>query len=180
MLIDAKQSSLLIIDIQERLLPAIDGGDAVLAHACTLVDVARELGVPVMASEQYPQGIGKTVAVLAERLRPGEIATKIHFSCLGERCLDSLAGFERPQLVVAGTEAHVCVLQTVLDLREAGKAVFVVAEALGSRRPSDKSLALERMRAAGAVIVTREMVVFEWLRAAGNDLFRRISKTHLR
>lgn len=180
MLIDSRQASLLVVDIQERLLPVIEDGAGVLANACWLVDVARELGLPVMASEQYPQGIGPSVAELAGRLRPGEIGRKTHFSCLGEPCLENLVGFERAQIVVAGIESHVCVLQTVLDLRAAGRQVFVVEDAVGSRRRTDKALALERMRGAGVVIVSREMFAFECLRVAGSDLFRRISKTYIR
>lgn len=180
MLIDARNSCLLVVDVQEKLLPAIHDGTEVLDNACWLIDVARQIGVPVIASEQYPAGLGHSVEPLASRLRPGEVAEKLHFSCLGEPCLDGLPGFAQAQIVVAGIEAHVCVLQTVLDLRAAGKHVFVVADAVGSRRPSDKALALERMRQAGVVIVSREMVVFEWLRVAGTDLFRSISKGYLR
>jgi len=180
MLINAQQSSLLVVDIQQKLLPVIDDAARVLENACWLVDVAREVGVPVMVSEQYPQGIGPTVAELAARLRPGEIGVKTHFSALGAPCLEGLAGFARPQVVVAGTEAHVCVLQTALDLQAAGKQVFVVEEAIGSRRPADKALALDRMRRAGVVIVSREMVAFEWMRMSGTELFRKISKTFIR
>lgn len=180
MLIERARSSLLVIDIQERLLPHIDGGQAVLDHAVWLVKVAQRLGVPVMVSEQYPQGIGPTVAVLRELASPESLAEKLHFSCVAARCLDGLPGVERPQVVVVGTESHVCVLQTVLDLRAQGREVFVVAEAVGSRKPADKALALERMRAHGAGIVSREMVAFEWLRQAGTDEFREISREFLR
>lgn len=180
MLIDAKRSALLLIDLQEKMLPAIEDAAQVLANACWLVDVARALDVPLMATEQYPQGLGATVSALGERLRPEEIGSKLHFSCLGAPCLEGLPGFARRQLVVAGAEAHVCVLQTVLDLLQSGKQVFIVEEAVGSRRAADKCLAIERMRQAGAVIVSREMVAFEWLRVAGTDLFRHVSKTYIR
>jgi nicotinamidase-related amidase len=169
-----------VIDIQERLLPHIHEGQAVLDNAVWLIKVAQRLGVPVMISEQYPKGIGPTVPVLAGLTFPENVAEKLHFSCVAARCLDRLSGSERPQVVVAGTESHVCVLQTVLDLRGQGKEVFVVAEAVGSRRPSDKALALERMRAHGAEIVSREMVAFEWLGQAGTDEFRAISREFLR
>ena len=180
LLIDAQRSALLVIDLQEKLMPHIADGAAVLDAACWLVDVAREVGVPVMVSEQYPQGLGHSVAALAQRVASDEVATKVHFSCLGGSCLEPLAGFDRAQVVVAGTEAHVCVLQSVLDLQASGRQVFVVAEAVGSRRSSDRQLGLERMRQAGAVIVSREMVAFEWLRQAGTEVFRRVSKTFIR
>ena len=180
MLIERTLSSLLVIDIQERLLPHIHEGQAVLDNAVWLVKVAQRLGVPVMLSEQYPKGIGHTVAVLRGLTFPEAVAEKLHFSCVAAKCLDRLAGCERPQVVVAGTESHVCVLQTVLDLRAQGKEVFVVAEAVGSRKPSDKELALARMRSHGIHIVSREMVAFEWLRLAGTDEFREISREFLK
>ncbi len=180
MLIDRARSSLLVIDIQERLLPHIHDGQGVLDNAVWLVKVAQRLDVPVMLSEQYPKGIGPTVAVLRGLTFPENVAEKLHFSCVAAKCLDRLPGAERPQMVVVGTESHVCVLQTVLDLRAQGKEVFVVADAVGSRRPADKELALARMRAHGAEIVSREMVAFEWLGQAGSEEFREISRAFLR
>ena len=180
MLIERERSSLLVIDIQERLLPHIHEGQAVLDNAVWLVKLAQRLGVPVMVSEQYPKGIGHTVAVLRGLTLPEAVAEKLHFSCVAAKCLDGLSGSERPQVVVAGTESHVCVLQTVLDLRAQGKEVFVVAEAVGSRKPSDKELALARMRSHGIHIVSREMVAFEWLKRAGTDEFREISREFLK
>lgn len=180
MLMNRDQSVLLVVDIQERLLPHIHEGQAVLDNAVWLVRVAQRLGVPVMVSEQYPKGIGPTVAVLRGLTLPDAVAEKLHFSCVAAKCLDALKGSERPQVVVAGTESHVCVLQTVLDLRAQGKDIFVVAEAVGSRRSSDKDLALARMRAQGVHIVSREMVAFEWLKQAGTDEFREISREFLK
>lgn len=180
MLIDAKRSSLLVIDVQERLLPAIDDWQRVLDAAIWLVRVARRLDVPVLASEQYPKGLGHTHPDLLAELPAGAVAEKMHFSCGPEACLSPLPGSERPQVVVCGMETHVCVLQTVLDLRAAGKDVFVVADAVGSRTPENKALALQRMRDHGVSIVSCEMVAFEWLRVAGTPLFREISREFLR
>jgi len=180
MLIDRHRCALLVIDIQERLLPHIDDGQAVLDHAVWLVKIAQRLSVPTMVSEQYPKGIGPTVAVLREQTFAGAIGEKLHFSCVAAKCLDGLPGAERAQIIVTGIESHVCVLQTVLDLRRQGKDVFVVADAVGSRRAADKELALARMRAEGAHIVSREMVVFEWLRQAGTDEFRQISREFIK
>ncbi len=180
MLIERDKSVLLVVDIQERLLPHIHEGQAVLDNAVWLVQVAQRLGVPVMLSEQYPKGIGPTVAVLQGLTSPECIGEKLHFSCVAAKCLERLPGADRPQVVVAGTESHVCVLQTVLDLRGQGKEVFVVADAIGSRKPSDKELALARMRSHGIHIVSREMVAFEWLKQAGTDEFRAISREFLK
>jgi nicotinamidase-related amidase len=113
-------------------------------------------------------------------LPPHAIAAKLAFSCTDDGCLDSLPGAGRPQTVLCGTEAHVCVLQSALGLVAAGGQVFVVADAVGSRDPADRLLALDRMRQAGVVVVSREMVAFEWLRAAGTDRFRAISREFLR
>ncbi|PKO71917.1 MAG: hydrolase [Betaproteobacteria bacterium HGW-Betaproteobacteria-14] len=180
MLIERDRTALLVVDIQERLLPHIHEGQAVLDNAVWLVKVAQRLGVPVMLSEQYPKGIGHTVAVLRELTLPAHVAEKLHFSCVAAQCLDGLQGSERPQVVVAGTESHVCVLQTVLDLHAQGKEVYVVADAVGSRRPSDKELALARMRGHGVRIVSREMVAFEWLKQAGTEEFRQVSREFLK
>lgn len=180
LLISPETSLLLHIDLQQRLLPAIDQGQQVVDNAIWLTEIARRLGVPVGATVQYPQGLGPFAADLAARLKPGETVEKIHFSAVLDGCLGALTGFERPQIVLTGSEAHVCVLQTALDLHASGKQVFVVADAIGSRRATDKQLALDRMRAAGLNIVSREMVAFEWLQKAGTESFREISRQFLR
>lgn len=180
MLINPQQSTLLLIDLQERLAPAIHEGDAVLRHNCWLVDVAQRLSVPVVATVQYPAGLGPMVAELATRLSAADVVAKVCFSAVAEGCLDDLPALSRRQVVLTGTEAHVCVLQSALDLLARGKEVFVVAEAVGSRRPEDRALALERLRQEGCRIVSREMVAFEWLQRAGSDTFRQVSREFLR
>ena len=166
----ASASSLLLVDLQQRLMPAIAGGDAVVANAGRLAEAARLLEVPIVATEQNPAGLGGTVAALA-RL-PSAIAVKTHFDATREDGFDDLLPAERPTIVVAGCEAHVCVLQTVLGLLEAGRRVFVVRDALGSRRAESKETALRRMERHGAEVVTTEMVVFEWLGSAEHPRFR--------
>lgn len=180
MLIRADQSLLLVIDLQARLAPAIDGIDDVLAHSAWLLQVAARLQVPALATEQYPAGLGRTVPAIAALLADGATLEKIHFSAVADSSLRDRAEFARPQVVLIGTETHVCVLQTALDLRALGKQVFVVAEAVGSRRAADRALALDRMRQAGCHVVSREMVAFEWLQRAGTDVFRSVSREFLR
>jgi len=180
MLMHKEQSVLLVVDVQQRLLPAIHDWQRLLDNVRWLVGVARKLDVPVMASEQYPQGLGGTHPELAKLLAPDEIVSKLHFSCVAAQCLDSLPAAGRPQVVVCGTEAHVCVLQTVLELQGQGKQVFAVADAVGSRDPENKALALERMHRHGIEVVSREMVAFEWLKQAGTPLFKEISTQFLR
>jgi nicotinamidase-related amidase len=180
MLIDARDSALLVVDVQGKLVPAIAGWQNLLDQVVWMIRVARKLDIPVLACEQYPQGLGPTHPVVAAELPDGCIASKLHFSAVAGAChrLDQVGG--PTQYVVCGMETHVCVLQTVMELLGSGRQVFVVEEAVGSRRESDKSLALARMREAGASIVSREMVAFEWLRRADSDVFREVSKAFLR
>ena len=180
MKLDAHRSVLLIIDLQERLLPAIDQGVSVIEHAAWLIGVARQLQVPVLLTEQYPQGLGTTAPAIAQLIQPEERIEKIHFSAVAEGNLLNHPSAQRKQWVVCGTESHVCVQQTVLDLLVAGRDVAVVEEAVGSRQARDKALALERMRQNGADIVSREMVAFEWLGQAGTPAFRSILKDFIR
>lgn len=180
MRIDSSRSILLVIDLQTRLLPAIDQGAAVLDQAAWLVDLAQLLEVPVLATEHCPERIGLTDAGLRARFPASAIVEKTHFSAVAGGDLLPRRPVDREQWVVAGTEAHVCVLQTVLDLLAAGQTVFVVDEAVGSRQPRDKALALARMRQQGAVIVSREMVAFEWLARADAPLFREVLRRFIR
>lgn len=180
MLIDRKASSLLLVDIQEKLLKAMSAPQATLENAAWLTRVAQRLGVPVAATEQYPRGLGPTQSDLRTLLPDAAVADKLAFSCVAARCLDALPGAGARQVIVCGIEAHVCVLQTALELRWQGREVFVVADCVDSRRAADKELALARLRQHGVEIVSREMVVFEWLRAAGTEEFKAISSEFLR
>lgn len=179
--LQAAQSLLLVIDIQERLAPAIANVDALIAENARLLHVASELNIPRFYTEQYPKGLGATVSSLQESLSEAHFYEKIHFSAGREQEFrDQLAAFNRKQVVVTGTEAHVCVLQTVLDLLALEYHVFVVADAVSSRSFENKERALKRMAQAGAHIVSSEMVIFEWLERAGTNQFRAISKAYIR
>jgi len=181
MLITSSRSCLLVIDIQEKLMKAIHEAATVIANSAWLIEIASTLGLPVLASEQYPKGLGPTVARLRKLLPDELIMEKTCFSCTAEpACLERIEICGRDQFILVGAEAHVCVLQTALGLLEHGKTVYVVADCTSSRRPRDAELALGRMRAAGVQVVSREMVVFEWLHKAGTDQFREISRTFLR
>jgi isochorismate hydrolase len=151
-----------------------------LRNVLWLIRAAQKIGVPVAAVEQYPKGLGRTVADVRELLPEGAIAQKLRFSAVAAECLPSLPGSDRPQVVLIGIETHVCLLQTALELVEEGKEVYVVEDAVGSRRVADRDCALVRMREEGARNVTREMVVFEWLAEAGTPLFRDVSREFLR
>jgi nicotinamidase-related amidase len=180
MLIDAERSQLLLIDLQEKMMPAIADEATIIANCRWLLEAAQMIGVPVAAIEQYPKGLGPLLPTIGELLPPGAVAAKTRFSSVAAGCMMQLPGSDRAQVVVAGVEAHVCVLQTVLDLYQEGKEVFVVADCVGSRHAIDREVALARMRQEGVRIVSREMVVFEWLGEAGTPLFKAVSKAFLK
>lgn len=180
MLMNRDDAVLLVVDVQERLLPVIHDWQRLLDNVMWLVQMAQRLGVPVLASEQYPHGLGQTQAELRALFAEQGITEKLHFSCVAAGLCKSPVMTQRRQVVVCGIESHVCVLQTVLELREQGKEVYVVADAVSSRDPDNKTLALERMRRHGVEVVSREMVAFEWLKQAGTPLFKEISAQFLR
>lgn len=177
-LINPASSHLVLIDLQERLLPALPCATAMLTRVRLLVAAARELAVPITVTEQYPAGLGPTVAEIAAAL-PDDAPRieKIAFSGVEaiETHLVKLSTRGRRSLVVCGAEAHVCVLQTVIDALNGGFGVVLAADAVASRRRVDEEIALRRMAAAGAMLATTEMIVFEWLRQAGTPAFRALA-----
>lgn len=173
MLIEPQAAQLVVIDIQERLAPAIADGPQATRNARRLLTAAERLAIPILVTEQYVRGLGPTVDALRPLPAAARVREKIHFSAAREpEILAALADPARPQLILAGMETHVCVLQSALGLLAAGHPVFVVADASGSRTPANHAAGLDRLRAAGAGIVTTEMVLFEWLQRAATDDFR--------
>lgn len=172
-LMTAATSVLVLVDYQQRLLPAIHDGARVLAQAVRMADVARALGVPVLGTEQYPQGLGLNHE--AVRSRCAATLPKMHFDACADGLVEHLPpsanGLPR-EIVIAGCEAHVCLLQTAMGLLAAGRKVFVVADACGSRAPEHHALAMQRLQRAGADIVCVEMVGFEWLRGRSHSQFK--------
>ncbi|HLZ65611.1 MAG TPA: isochorismatase family protein, partial [Aliidongia sp.] len=169
--IDREASALLMVDFQTRLMPAIEGGAAVIANARRLLTAARILGVPALFTEQNAGGLGATVPELAEAAAP--VLHKMSFDACRAADADKLLP-NRKAIVLAGCEAHVCVLQTALGLLDADRQVYVVEDAVGARRPESKTAALRRMAHHGAEIVTTEMVLFEWLATAKDPHFREV------
>lgn len=166
----------MIVDVQEKLMPAIPVADQLIANCRKLIEGARILGLPIAATEQYPKGLGKTVPALAEHL--GELPEKVRFSC-AEVLNWQPAAMEadaRDQIIVAGIEAHVCVLQTVLDLLAVGFRVYVPADAVASRKKLDWKIALGRMANHGAILTTTESVLFECCETAAAPEFKAISR----
>jgi len=166
---------LVVVDVQER-INAVMADQAHLARIAALVEACTLLGVPVVATEQYPKGLGPTVSELASRL-PAPPLVKDTFSCAREPAVrTTLEATGRRQAIVVGIEAHVCVLQTALDLAAAGFQVHVPHDAVSSRRPADKEWALERMAAAGVAVTTTESALFELLERCGTDEFKAVSR----
>lgn len=174
MMLSAHGALLLLIDLQVKLMPAITGGVEVVRRAGLLAEAARLLEIPVHATEQYPQGLGPTVADLAGY--PDHSFTKTSFGAVADPGCAGLVPAGTRQVVVTGCEAHVCVLQTVLGLLDAGHQVALVADAVGSRHQSDRAAALDRARRYGADIVTSEMVIFEWLATSTHPRFREVQR----
>ena len=175
MLLESQRSILLVVDVQERLAPAIHQSEKLVDRISTLLKAAGELDVPVLATEQFSKGLGGTIPPLAALLPPGSVVEKIHFNAAFEPgFVERVRELDRPQIVVTGTEAHVCVLQTTLGLKASGFNCFLVADAVGSRDPDNHQFGMERMRANGVEIVTSEMVMFEWLRRGSTPAFKRV------
>jgi nicotinamidase-related amidase len=179
MLLSRDKSQLLIIDVQEKLLPAMSNPERVVERCVRLVRAARALDIPITVSEQYPQGIGPTVGPLREALgNSATVIEKVEFSCLKNEALrdhlHELRRRGRPQVVMGGIEAHVCVNQTAIDLEEQGFEAFVVVDATSSRARSSRRLALARMQRSGVDVVDSEMAVFEWLGQAGTPEFKEL------
>ena len=179
MLIDAEKSTLLIIDMQERLLPAMHEPLVVERRCGILLKAARALDLPVIVSEQYPKGLGHTVPGLRADIGNAPVFEKLAFSCWRDTALKShLIGHHdggRPLAIVAGIEAHVCVLQTCIDLANAGFGVFAVADAMASRLTASANLAGDRLRQSGVQMVNTEMAIFELLGRAGTAEFKQLS-----
>jgi nicotinamidase-related amidase len=163
----ASRSLLVIVDVHERLLPTIDQAERVVGHCRALMTMARLLGVPVLVTEHVPHKLGPTAETLKALVDAEQIVAKRHFSAADEPAIaQRVAAAGRPQLVIAGLESHVCVLQTALGFAERGYRPHVVADASGSRTEESRAVAMDRMRAAGIPVVTAEMVMFEWLEHA--------------
>lgn len=174
-------SVLVVIDLQEKLLPSIEDNQNIINNSNWLVKVALKLNIPILITEQYPKGLGLTNEVVKNNLDSSIIIEKITFSAAKEIIfLDRLAALNRQQVILCGIEAHVCVLQTALDLVQLNYQVYVVANAVGSRNLVDKKYALKRMMQNGITIVTKEMVLFECLEKAGTSLFKSMSNEFLK
>ncbi len=179
--LDPDSSLLLVVDVQERLLAAMteDARARVLRNVDILLEAARLLGVQALATEQYPKGLGPTAAPLAARLVAlgAPVLPKLDFDAMGDpQIARAVHRSEARHVVVVGMEAHVCVFQTARELARRGYVTHVVADAVASRTEENRQAGLRLCERAGAVVTVTETVVFDWLRRAGSDAFREISK----
>jgi len=175
-LLSAASSRLLIVDMQEKFRTVIPDFEHLVTGCQKLILAAGILSIPVTATEQYPRGLGATVPELADLVMDRQ--EKLRFSCAeclswvtNGRCMDG-----RQQVVLAGIETHICLLQTAFDLLAAGFDVYAVADVTGSRRSTDREFALRRLSDAGVRLITSEMALFEWCEVAGNEQFKQISQ----
>lgn len=174
--LNAAESVVLVVDVQDKLLAAMPAAKSLVASVGFVLDVANLLAIPALATEQYPKGLGPTNADIARRLPPNPLA-KTAFSCCGAPGLyGALKMLDKPSVVLVGMEAHVCVAQTALDLLEHGFAVFLPVDAVASRFAVDSETALRRLDRAGAILTTAEAVAFEWMRDASHPNFKAVSK----
>lgn len=175
MRIAAPDSALLLIDLQERLKPVIHDHERILLNCGKLLQAARRLKIPLAVTEHCPEAIGYSLPQLREHLAAEEIYCKRHFGAADEMPFrERISNLGRQQWILCGVEAHVCLLQTALGLRRMEKDVFIVADATGSRKDENRLMALERLRGAGCIVVTTEMVLFEWLEHADNPAFKEV------
>ncbi len=177
-LLPREDAVVVVVDIQERLLPAVEDPDELVARAVVMIRAAHVLGVPILVTEQYPKGLGPTVPrvreALGESYAPRE---KTSFSCCGcEAFQEALEATGCSHALLVGIEAHVCLLQTALDLAAEGLTVHVLADAVSSRKGLDRDMALKRLRQSGVLVETTEMAIFQLLEDASAPEFKQISK----
>ncbi len=167
----------LVIDIQEKLLPHIHESEPLLHHVGILLDGLAVLDIPLMITEQYRKGLGETVEQVQKKIVEFDPLEKMSFSCCDDEIFDhKLSSFGKRYVIICGIEAHVCVLQTTIDLLEKGYQPVVVEDCVSSRKPNDKMVAIERMRQEGAIISTVESILFELARVSGTEKFKLISR----
>jgi hypothetical protein len=181
MLLQRELSGLLLVDVQEKLTPHVMRSEKMRLCCEWLVRLAQTLEVPVLVSEQYPKGLGKTVESLRGTVTTYSPIEKVHFSCFKqEGFMKHWERLLKKQIVIAGIETHVCVLQTAMDIQlNTDNDVFVVVDAVSSRSELDHKYGLKRMKQAGIELVTAEMVFFEWVRQAGTPEFKMLSQSFL-
>ena len=177
MIADIARSMVVLVDIQEKLAGAMPK-EVInkIVKRCELIAILSKLeDIPIIVTEQYPKGLGKTLTQMNQFLKDATLIEKTTFSCMSDAAFKSKLINSRDQIILAGMEAHICITQTALDLLQEGKRVFILEDAIVSRNILNKQNALNRMRDAGCIISNTESVVFEWLHGANNENFKVIA-----
>lgn len=177
-ILDRSNTALLVVDIQERLLAAMEKADQemVIKNSIILTEIASEMKVPVLVSEQYRKGLGVTVLPLAEKLAGVETLEKLHFDCMRDEVIGKkLTSLQKETIIITGIEAHVCVLQSALSIMKQGMNAVVAGDAVASRRQRDRDMALKALTDAGAVVYPAETIAFLLLEKAGTPEFKKLS-----
>ena len=175
--LSSSKTILLVIDVQESLVEVMSGKDALIDNLSRLVRGAKILGLPILWTEQVPEKLGPTIPAISHLLKDMEPMKKSCFSCVDDgKFLKALSGSGKGRILICGIESHVCIWQTASDLLERKYKVFVASDAVASRKEADKDAAIDRMKGAGAQIVTVEMALFEMLKDAGDPKFRELLK----
>jgi nicotinamidase-related amidase len=176
-MLTAEDTVLVLIDFQEKLFNVMHNKEALLENAVKLVKGALVLDVPILVSEQNPNGLGPTIPEIKELLPDVSPVSKLSFSCMGEdNFQEAFEDIDRQEVILAGIEAHVCVYQTARDMREEGAEVHIVADAVSSRTPENKTIGLQRMDSFGATVTSVETVLFELMGIAEGDKFKQLLK----
>lgn len=175
-ILNKKKTLFVLVDVQERFVPVMHEMDRAMKNINILCKASNILGIPLVVTEQYPKGLGKThekVDLPANVIK----VEKTHFSCFGcEAFAQEIKKIDPKAIVLFGVEAHVCILKTALDAAAKGIEVHVVADAITSRKPENKKIAIKRLRQSGAFIVSTEMILFQLLDKAGTEEFKQISE----
>ena len=173
--LSVQDSALVVVDIQERIIPKIFDQQTVVSNTVTLIKSAEILNIPIIVTEQYPKGLGSTIPEIKDLIVPWQPIGKICFSCFGNSDFSrKLKELKRDNLILCGIESHVCITQTALEGLKSNYSVFFVKDAISSRTENNRETGFERMAQAGAIPVSTEMVMFELLREAGTDNFKQI------
>jgi nicotinamidase-related amidase len=175
-MLEAKKCCLVMVDVQERLLRVVQNPDRVVKNCGILIQIAKALDIPILWCQQYPKALGQTVTPLVELLKGGSPIDKLSFSCCGKPAFAKrLEALDFETAVLCGIESHVCVFQTAMDILHSGLKVQVIADAVGSRTEENRQIGLSRMAAAGVIISSTEMFLFELLRSAEHPKFKELA-----
>ncbi|HBB53520.1 MAG TPA: hydrolase [Legionellales bacterium] len=181
MLLDKDKSCLVVVDVQEKLTPKVIHAKSMVNRCEWLMRLASELDVPVLVCEQYPKGLGYTIEPLRGLLPMHVVIEKQSFSAYRDpHFQQEWQNLHRKQVILVGIETHVCILQTALDLVDAGAKVFVVLDAISARHLQDHHAALERMKQAGVTLITSEMIFYEWIKQAGSPVFKTLNQAFMK